>query len=235
MKMDMSSVSSLINSGVSGTGTASRASAGRVDRDGDKEGGSQASGARRGGELFKAMLQTLGQLGFNVPKGKGEPPATESQANDAANAAAASQQNVGQAVNAFMHSLFQTLGAAGAGNAQPRPEAGAQSGGGNDGNAAVSSRAGKAYGDLQAGLQNLVQSLSSSATSSATTSASSTAAAPSELQTAFENLSKALQAGANTGSSKMPDLQSFLQSLQQNLQNAGSQLDSSGNLVNTQA
>jgi hypothetical protein len=234
--MDMSSVSGLINSGVSGTGTASRAAAGRVDRDGDKDGaGPQAAGGRRGGQLFKAMQQTLDQLGFSTPTGKGAPPATASQANDAESAATAGAQNVAQALNGFMHSLFQALGASGANNAPPQSPASGDGAGDNDGSAAVSSRTGKAYGDLQARLQNLVQSLSSSTTSSTASSATSTSAVPAELQTAFENLSKALQAGANTGSSKMPDLQSFLQALQQNLQNAGSQLDSSGNLVNTQA
>lgn len=220
--MDLGKVSSVVSASVQRAESNSKVTSARPERDAEVDRAGRGEGARRAGPLSMALAQTLNQLGFDVPSGKGAPPATAAQANDAENAAANSGQNLGQALQGFMNSLVQSLGAAGGNKPPASSEPPAQ-----DATSAVAARGRKAYGDLEGRLQSLVQSLDSKPSSAAP------APGTSELESAFQNLSKALQASDSTGSSKMPDLQSFLNTLQQNLQSAGSRLDSAGNLVNT--
>ena len=231
-------LNSVASASVQRTSEASnRAASGRVERDRDEEAG-RTQGARRGGQVFKALAQTLSDFGVAAPAKKGAPPATESQANDVENAASqsAQSQSRGPALQGFMHSLFQTLSGNASGNPQAQTSTGSDADNDNDATSAVTSRGRRAYGDLEGRLQNLVQSLGSS-TSSATgeAAATTTASGATELEAAFQNLSKAMQSSGNTGSANVPDLQAFLSTLQKNLQNAGSHMDSSGNLVNTHA
>lgn len=230
--MDVSNLSSVLSTTVQRAETTNRAAAGRVEREREEDPAGRPQGPRRGGQLFKALAQTLSELGFGAPGDKGAPPATASQANDAESAAANSGQNAGQALHGFMHALFQALGATGGNNAPAAPRNAPDSPDTQGERAtAVGERSRRAYGDIESRLQNLVQSLASSSTPATASDVAVTE--NSALETSFQNLTTALQAESATGSARMPDLQSFLQKLQQNLLNAGSRLDSSGNLVNT--
>ena len=228
--METSSLNSVVSSAVQNVRTTERSAAGRVERQRDENTAERVGGARRGGQLAKALEQTLSQFGINPPESKGAPAATASQANDAESAkAAANAQSPEQAVQGFMVALFQSLGGQGNRQAPPARDSNAESE--TQAAESVTGRGRKAYGDIEGRLQNLVQSLSDKAASNTDTQAATPAT--SDLESAFQNLSKALESSGNTGSSKMPDIQTFLKTLQQNIQNAGSRLDSAGNLVNT--
>ena len=231
--METSSLNNVASSTVQQLRSTERTATGRVDRDRDRDDNAseRMGGARRGGQLAKALQQTLSQFGFAPAESKGAPVATASQANDAESAkAAANAQSPDQAVQGFMVALFQSLGAQGN---RPPPPQNKDTEGDNPSAESVSGKGRKAYGDLEGRLQNLVQSLTDK--SAGNSNAQTSTQTGNALETAYQNLSKAMASSANTGSSKMPDLQTFLSTLQQNLQNAGSRLDSAGNLVNTHA
>lgn len=230
--METSSLNSVVSSVVQNVRATERSAAGRVERERDENTAERVSGPRRGGELAKVLEQTLSQFGINPPDTKGGPPATASQANDAESAkAAANAQSPEQAVQGFMVAMFQALGVQQGSRQGPPPPRDNNAESETQAAESVTGKGRKSYGDIEGRLQNLVQSLTDKPASGTATQAATPA--NSNLETAFQNLSKALESNGNTGSSKMPDIQTFLKTLQQNVQNAGSRLDSSGNLVNT--
>jgi hypothetical protein len=233
--METSSLNNVLSSVVQNTRASARAENGRAERERDENTSERVGGPRRGGQLAKALEQTLSQFGFNPPDSKGAPPATASQANDAANRKSAdttATQSPEQAVQGFMYALFQSLGAQGNRPSGPAPKQDNQGDQNAERTESVSGGRGRrGYGDIEARLQNLVQSLTDKTASGS--SSDTTTSTSSSLETAFQNLSKALEGNGNTGTSKLPDIQTFLKTLQQNIQNAGSRIDSSGNLVNT--
>lgn len=231
--METSSLNNVLSSSVQNTRASVRAENGRTERARDENTAERVGGPRRGGQLAKALQQTLSQFGFNPPESKGAPPATAAQANDAANTQAVdAAQNPEQAVRGFLYALFQSLGTQGnppSGSAQKQDGDGDRDA--EKAESVISGRGRRGYGDIEARLQNLVQSLGDKAAGSS--SGDTSTSAPGNLETAFQNLSKALEGKGNTGTSKLPDIQTFIKTLQQNIQNAGSRLDSSGNLINT--
>lgn len=183
----------------------------------------------KAGELLKALEKTLDQSSL-APAASSRPPvATETQANDAESASSSTAQNAGQALPEFMNALFQALNASG--NGAQRSESNETT---EDGDTVSASRRTDAYSDLAGRLQNLVQSLGTPTNSNAGNTGSSKTR---DLETSFQNLALALQGKTSpeTNAQSAPDLQSFLKTLAHNLKNAGSRLDSAGNLVNTQA
>ena len=234
MNMETSNLLSVVSSPVQRTEASTKVASARVERQREENSAERVQGGRRGGKLLEAFSETLSQLGFTAPAGKGAPPATASEANDAESAAANTGQNAEKAMQNFAYTLFQALGpGAGNNNAQSQRRSPPEEGAENESSraSAIEDRGRKAYGNIENRLQNLAQSLSTPSSSGSETG--SAASGTSALETAFQNLSKTLQADTGTGSSKMPDLQSFLQTLKQNLQNAGGRLDSAGNIVNT--
>ena len=230
--METSSLNSVVSSAVQNVRTTERSNNVRADRQRDEQTAERVSGPRRGGELARALEQTLSQFGVNPPDTKGAPPATVSQANDAESAkASANAQTPEQAAQGFMVAMFQALGVQQGSRQGPPPPRDRNAEGEAPPAESVTGNGRKSYGDIEGRLQNLVQSLSDKSASGAT--AQSATPDVSNLEAAYQNLSKALESNGNTGSSKMPDIQTFLKTLQQNIQNAGSRLDSSGNLVNT--
>ncbi|MCX7174778.1 MAG: hypothetical protein NT159_12835 [Proteobacteria bacterium] len=233
--MNTISISSFFSNTIQSVGTSNASAGGRVDRDGDNDGGGRAQGSRRGGgQMINAIAQTLSQLGIGTISPSAVPPATTTQAaggvSDATNAA--NGQNVGQVLQGFMHALFQALGSAGS-QAQGQTPKGADADGDNDGSNASGNtvNGAKGYGGLVSKLQNLIQSLSAG---TATSSSGGGAGSTSDLNSAFQSLEKALQTG--NGASNAPDLQTFLKTLVQNLQSSGSStLASTANIVNTTA
>jgi len=223
------------------------------DSDGDNDGsrGVQGpSGHSKGSHaLLSSILQTLGQMGIG-PSGQANSNPQTAQANQnvggdgsSGGAGSAVSGNVRQDIHAFMHALFQTLQASGAGGASPNPNSSTtDSDGDNDQSSAQvsSSQGAAAYGKLASGLDSLLQSLSGSVGSSASAGGNLT-----NLQNAFQTLVNDLGGASNTGAgsnatpaaasggSQTSSLQSFLQSLAQNLQVPGNgPLEPLGNNVN---
>lgn len=195
------------------TGNTKPAPLGR-DRDSDND--RSGLGERgRAGNLVQNTLQTLSQLGLsstNQVYGSAETSATDKDGNTDGSASGMSQ-DVRQALNGFMHSLFQALGQQSAGQTSATP---------GTGKTDVQS----AYGNLPENLNNLSNSLGSGVFS--------------DLQVPFDNLVNALAGGngsssaipgadESAGSSNQKTLQDFLKTLADNL---SSQPGASGNLPN---
>jgi hypothetical protein len=186
---------------------------GGVDSDGDNDGSSAVRRPGRGHAFMQSVLQTLSQLGLTAP-------------NQDAGSATGDQQSVGQALHAFMHSLFHAL--RGSESAQGSEHNSASQ---SEGNASASQ---PNYGDLTSALQTLLQNLTSAADAPAANGSES------DLQTAFQNLVQALGTSGSSGSSTPPTLQGFVQTLLQDLSNKGGNLNSAslnpaGNVVATAA
>ena len=235
--MNINGISSYFKSAVQPTAP----TPGRVEKSGGSDGDTKRTqGSRQeGGQVLNAVAQTLGQLGIGTISPTAPPPVRSTQPansnNDPASAASNTGQNVGQAVQSFMHSLFQNLGSTGGNNPPPAPQQAAVKNpeSNNDRNQSPlrTQNASRGYGDLSNRLQNLAQSLSSNSTASSGTEATS------DLNSAFNNLKQALQGkGGTTASGASTDLQSFLTTLSKNVQSSGSgALATRGNLISIKA
>jgi hypothetical protein len=179
--------------------------------------------------LFDALEQTLTQLGLSSQTGTtAAPPSAATASSTAAagsvtSATAGNGQDVGTAVRAFMHALFQAAQADGGSNAVSQTTA-------------TTATGGQAYGDMSSKLQDVLQNLASGGTVAA--SASSTgSSADASLDTAFQNLLQTLgsSTATNSDSSTVPvSLQSFAQDLLQNLQTGGANpFENAGSLTST--
>lgn len=202
--------------------------------------GTQAAGGHHhhhGGAkaLFDALEQTLNQLGLNSQAAAASTNATTtagstsaSSTSSAATAATDSSatHDVGTAVRAFMHALFQAAQADGSGGMVSQTTA-------------VTATGGQAYGDMSSKLQDVLQNLAGGATGgSVAASASSTgSSADASLDTAFQNLLQSLgsSTATNGDSSTLPvSLQSFAQDLLQNLRTGASNpFENAGSLTST--
>lgn len=162
-----------------------------------------------GNPLAGAVLQTLGQLGVNVPP----PPVGKSASTETGSTIAANGGNVKQALHSFMHDLYQASRGSTAGGATPQPEA--------------KKAQGASYEGLASKLQGLAQQAGSGNGNEALD----------KLKTAFDGLVKELgssAAGQNSvGTAKNPTLQEFLQKLSGSLPDGGQ--SPLGSLVNTAA
>lgn len=229
--MEISDLRSVVGT-MASSATRSATEASQQERQREAISGDQGRAARPGGEVFKAVGETLAQFGVKLGNSSTSTVATASQATDAENAASAAEQtpgtdatSVSAALHGFMHSLYQAAGEAAGSNASGQQQ-------GDDLAEDSANRASRleAYStDLATGLNTLAQSLTSASDSSGTESAGN-----SELDAAYQNLMAATQAESKR-SSETPDLKTFIQSLQRNLTNSGLSLDSAGNLVNTHA
>ncbi|MEO5356339.1 MAG: hypothetical protein H7844_03455 [Nitrospirae bacterium YQR-1] len=214
-----------------------------VDKDGDNDSG-KVGGPKGGGGQMRAfmdsVMQTLDQLGFG-PQGRGPnaPKAATSTAptdNDSNNdSGKPGTDNVKQALNAFLHSMFKALKQDTTGNQV--------SGNSNSDNTNNSGNSGKAaaaahllsdgYGNMTSKLQNLLKSLNPDSSGTNTNTA--------DLNSTFQNLIDSLtkEKAPDSPTGNQPNLQTFLQTLIQNLASRSNQtpgaVNSVGNIVSTEA
>jgi hypothetical protein len=216
--MNMSVISSAYAySGVQPNVTGSQQSVKSRDSDGDQDGSSSSVSRGGGNGVLGAVFQALGQLGLNVPaQSASQSAASQATSSSTSSSQAASSGDVKQALQSFMHDLFQAMrGSGSSGNTA------------SNASTASNSSAGNRYGELASKLEGLAQQLNTSSGSGTLNN----------LQSSFNNLVKALGNGSNSGNaqaaSNAPTLQGFLQNLSQGLQ--GGSLNPVGSLVSTAA
>lgn len=193
---------------------------------GDIDGGKRvSSGHKSGDDLFQAVTQTLSQLGLGLPGKIAVNPADAILRGEATNANPGSAEEAGQALNQFMHALFQALGPS-SDNGPVAAE--------STGVSAQGFKAAGSYANLATRLDGVIQNLSGNAK----IADSSVASANSNLAASYQNLAEAFAQGAkgdsSSGSGLQASLLTFLQSLEQKLQNADNNTPA-GNLIRTTA
>ncbi len=172
-------------------------------------GKSQLNRSGGGNPLAGSVLQTMGQLGVNLP----QQPAGKPTPSETSLSTSTGGGSVKQALHSFMHDLYQASRSSTAGGASPQPEA--------------KKSQGASYEGLASKLQGLAQQAGSGNGNEAL----------GKLKTSFDNLVKELSSSATSQSSasaaKTPTLQEFLQKLSGNLPDGGQ--SPLGSLVNTAA
>ena len=198
-------------------------------------GAGQANGGRGhhhgGGGLMQEVMQTLNQLGLGptAAPSSSSTLAGQDTSGSGGSTATTGVADVGQAMHAFMHDLFQTLNQSSVAGATTGAAAtGAGSDGDGDGSGSQGAGAAGPYANFTQQLGALIQNLNSG------TGATATQGTGSDLNAAFQNLVQALDANggssasaSNANSNQQVSLQAFLQDLMQNLQSNGNQSPSS--------
>ena len=202
-----------------------------AEQGGDIDGGKRvSSGQKSGDDLFQAVNQTLSQLGLGLPGKIAVNPADAILRSETVNANPGSTGEAGQALNQFMHALFQALGP----NSDNAPIAKAATGAESAGASAQGFKAAGSYANLTTRLDGVIQNLSGNAAIADT----SIASANSNLTISYQNLVEALAQGAkgdsSSGSGSQTGLLTFLQGLEQRLQSTDNNT-SAGNLIRTTA
>lgn len=201
-------------------------SAGRRDLDGDRDGGGRRVGGagRAGGGFAQAIMHALSQSGLT---GATQAAGRTSGAKDAdgdddgTGQGSANASTAGQALNAFMHTLFQAMRSAGE---TPGTSAPTSTGSTTPASASASAAppARSRYGNPATDLESLLQKLGAGDTS--VQSGSGGSSAIDDLKSAFEKLVSALGANGSNGTASQgtaPDLRTFLQNLQKDLPSEG--------------
>ncbi len=194
-------------------------SAGRRDRDGDGDGG----GGRRiggaggaGGGFAQAVMQALAQSGLagNTPSARGTSGTKDA---DGASEGSGDASSTGQALSAFMHTLFQAMRSAGD-TQGTAPDSAAANDLSASASAAPPARSG--YGNPASDLESLLRKLGAGSD----VQGGSPGGTVDDLKSAFEKLVSALGADGTDGTSSQgsaPDLRAFLQNLQKDLPSEG--------------
>ena len=198
----------------------------RSDRDGDGGGVDRRVGGPGGpgGAFAQAVGQALSQSGLS---GAVQQPGGQiSGTKDAGSNREGREQNsgaapdAGQALNAFMHTLFQTMQSAGAPQDATGSAPAADPTAPESAAAAATTPPRSGYSNPASDLENVLQQLGAS--SGARDSGGGSGV--SELKSAFDNLVNALGADGTDGTSSQgsaPDLRAFLQNLQKDLPSEG--------------